>query len=100
MEEEEECPKETKRRWPKRQKENQVYRLSWKQKQCFRKEAWESRKFAGRPNCRKAEGQPDYQPGEDPGGSGESGSTPNGLLLPAPSHAGDCIQGLAVSTGP
>ena len=44
----------------------------------------ESRKFAGRPNCRKAEGQPDYQPGEDPGGSGESGSTPNGLLLPAP----------------
>lgn len=100
MEEEEECPQETKRRWPKRQKENQVYRLSWKQKQCFRKEAWESRKFAGRPNCRKAEGQPDHQPGEDPGGSGESGSTPNGLLLPAPSHAGDCIQGLAVSTGP
>ena len=57
MEEEEECPKETKRRWPKRQKENQVYRLSWKPKECFKKEEWESRKFAGRPNCRKAERQ-------------------------------------------
>ena len=33
------------------------------------------------------------RPGEDPRGSGESESTPEALLLPAPSHVGDCIPG-------
>lgn len=71
---------------------NQVCRLWWMPKEGFKKE-WESRKFAGRPNCRRTERQSNYQPGEDPCGSGESESTPKGLLLPAPSHAGDCIPG-------
>ena len=69
---------------------NQVYMLWWKPEAGFKKE-WESRKFAGRPNCRRTERQSNYQPGEDPRGSGESASTPKGLLLPAPSHAGDYI---------
>lgn len=42
MEEEEESPREIRRKWSKRQEENWVYRSSWKTKGCFKMEEWES----------------------------------------------------------
>ena len=91
MEEEEECPKETREGGPRGRKKTRCIGCRGSQRSASKRRNGKAGSLLGGQTAGRLKGSP--QPGEDPCGSGESESTAEALLLPAPSHAGDCIPG-------